>query len=58
MIHLEQDEPALQAEQNRLAGSLSSQGLGQATRHMLSVIAPLTPYVLKELLGQLQHDIY
>ena len=56
--HLEQDEPALQVEKKRLARSLSSQGLGQTTCHMLSVAAPLTPHMLKQLLGQLQHDTY
>ena len=56
MTDLQQDKPALQAEQKRLAWSLSSQGLGQAACHVLSVLAPLTPHMLKQLLGQLQHD--
>lgn len=57
MAHLQQDKPALQAEKQGLAWSLGSQSLGQAGCHVLSVVAPLTPDMLKQLLGQLQHEL-
>ena len=56
MAHLKQNEPSLKDEEQRLARCLSSQCWCEASCHLLRVVAPLAPHMLKQLLGQLHHD--
>lgn len=55
MQHLEQNKPSLQAQKQWLARNLVAQGLGQPPGHLLGVMAPLAPHMLKQLLCQLRH---
>lgn len=57
MQHLEQNEPSLQAQKQWLAWYLVAQCLGEPAGHLLGVMAPLAPHMLKQLLCQLRHNM-